>query len=283
MSGHPASGHVPVRGGSHLRRGPSVRRASARVSLTRVGAVAVLLAVSFGLSQITGPSAFAVRSVEVDGAQLTGRATVVEALQTGGLGNLFRYDAAAAAARIAKLPAVLRADVSAVLPDRVVASIEERTAVLRWIVGGATFLVDDGGLLFGRVDASANDATSGTQAIAAVDDRRAGSARLAIGSRVAPVDLRVARQLAALSPAMVRSATQALDVAVDDAQGFMLSASGPGWTAVFGVYGDVTRSPDLVPLQVQCLASLLADRGEAAVGHVILSPEGQLCGTYGAP
>jgi hypothetical protein len=279
MSGRPASGHVPVRGGSHLRRGQNVRRASARFSLTRVGAVAVLLAVSLALFALTGPSAFAARSVEVDGVRLTGQGDVSEALAEGGLGNLFRYDTAAAALRVGRLPAVLHAEVSAVLPDRVVARVEERTAVLRWTVGDATFLADDQGLLFASDEDGAGPIAGG-DTVATVADRRAASVGLAIGSRLNAVDVRVARQLGALTPAMVRSTAPALAVVVDDQQGFTLTA---GWVAVFGVYGEVTRSPDLVPLQVQCLASLLADRGEAAVSHVVLSPEGQLCGTYGAP
>jgi hypothetical protein len=36
-------------------------------------------------------------------------------------------------------------------------------------------------------------------------------------------------------------------------------------------------------LQVQCLASLLAAGPEERVGRVVLSPEGQACGTYAPP
>ena len=41
--------------------------------------------------------------------------------------------------------------------------------------------------------------------------------------------------------------------------------------------------PDLVPLQVQCLASLLASGPESRLGRVVLSPDGQACGTYAPP
>jgi hypothetical protein len=65
--------------------------------------------------------------------------------------------------------------------------------------------------------------------------------------------------------------------------GFVVATDPAGWSATFGLYGEVTRNPEIVPLQVQCLASLLADQGEAKVGSVTLSPEGQLCGTFGQP
>ena len=75
----------------------------------------------------------------------------------------------------------------------------------------------------------------------------------------------------------------ALAVAVTDADGFEMATRPASWSAVFGPYGDVTRSPDIVPLQVQCLASLLAAGPESRLGRVVLSPDGQACGTYAPP
>jgi cell division septal protein FtsQ len=273
------SGRVPVRGGSHLRRTPSVRRASARVSLTRVGAVAVLFATSVLLSQLTGASAFAVHRVDIQGAALTDRGEVAAALLEDAAPNLFRYDTAVAAARLVRFPAIRTATVRAVLPDRVVATVEEREAVLVWRVGDVRFLVDDSGLLFAREDQVTS--SLGGVDLPVVNDRRAGSVGLAVTSLIAPVDLRVARELGALTPAMLGSGAVGLTVSLDDQLGFVVATDPAGWSATFGLYGEVTRNPEIVPLQVQCLASLLADQGEAAVGSVTLSPEGQLCGTFG--
>jgi cell division septal protein FtsQ len=273
------SGRVPVRGGSHLRRTPSVRRASARVSLTRVGAVAVLFATSVLLSQLTGASAFAVHRVDIQGAALTDRGEVAAALLEDAAPNLFRYDTAVAAARLVRFPAIRTATVRAVLPDRVVATVEEREAVLVWRVGDVRFLVDNSGLLFAREDQVTS--SLGGVDLPVVNDRRAGSVGLAVTSLIAPVDLRVARELGALTPAMLGSGAVGLTVSLDDQLGFVVATDPAGWSATFGLYGEVTRNPEIVPLQVQCLASLLADQGEAAVGSVTLSPEGQLCGTFG--
>jgi hypothetical protein len=275
------SARVPVRGGSHLRRSQSVRRASARISLTRVAAVGVLFAASVALNQLTGASAFAVHRVDIQGAQLTDRGEVAAALLEGAGPNLFRYDTATAAARLVRFPAIRTAAVRAVLPDRVVATIEEREPVLVWRVGEERFLVDADGLLFAREDQSGGLAAPVDLPV--VTDGRPGSAGLAVTSLIAPVDLRVARELGALTPAMLGSAAAGLAVSLDDRLGFVVATDPPGWAATFGLYGEVTRNPEIVPLQVQCLASLLADQGEAAVRSVTLSPEGQLCGTFGQP
>jgi len=281
------SGHVPVRGGSHLRRGRNVRRASARVSLTRVAAVIVLLGASLALARVNDASAFAIRAIEIEGAELTNRDRVKAALLEGsGQGNLFRYDTAAAGERLARLPTVRTADVRAVLPDRLVATIDERVPVVAWAVGDgrslvdgdSRFLVDGDGLLFAHVG------PGDEPTVPSLSDLRPASAGLAIGSHVAPVGLRVARELAALTPAMLGSSAAGLVVRVTAADGFTVAPTGPPtWVAVFGLYGEVTRGPDMVPLQVQCLASLLADQGEENVGRIVLSPEGQSCGTFAAP
>lgn len=274
------SGRVQLRGGSHLRRGRSVRRASARLSLTRIAATAVLLAVALALSQLSGASAFTVRRVDVEGAAMTDRAQVEAVLvAAASSANIFRYDSAAAAARLAMLPTVRRVAVRTVLPDLVVATLSEREPVLAWSMGKAGdtgFLVDADGLLF----ADLADAPSG---LVRISDLRTASTDLVAGDRIAAVELRVARELAALTPTSVGSKATALDISVTDADGFVVSTEPAGWSAVFGVYGDVVRNPDLVPLQVQCLASLLAKQAEKDVGRVVLSPDGQLCGTFAPP
>jgi hypothetical protein len=208
---------------------------------------------------------------------LTDRASV-EGTLLAGAGNVFRYDSAAAAARVAALPTVRRASVRVALPDLVVATIEERVPVVVWSIGDEAggFLVDDSGLAFAH-------AASPPAGLPRVADRRAAGARLAVGDRLAAVDLTAARTLLSITPAMLGTAAAGLAVSVTDADGFEMTTRPASWVAVFGPYGDVTRSPDLVPLQVQCLASLLAAGPEARVGRVVLSPEGQTCGTYAPP
>jgi cell division protein FtsQ len=269
---------VRVRGGSHLRRGRAVRRASARISFVRVGAVAVLLAVSGATWRVVDVEAFPLRQVAIDGAVLTDRAAVEQALIGSAAGGAFGYDSRAAAARVAALPTVLHAAVHVALPDTVVASIDERVPVLTWSVGKDTggFLADSGGLLFTHADTP-------PPTLVHIADRRSATAGMAVGDTLAPVDLRAALALASVTPAMLGTGATRLSIAITDAEGFVMTTDPPGWTAVFGPYGEVTRGTDIVSLQVQCLASLLAASPETGVGRVVLSPEGQTCGTFAPP
>ena len=270
------SARVPVRGGSHLRRGPTIRRASAQISWVRMLAIAALLAVTVAGWRVVDADAFPVKRVDVDGAVLTDRAAV-EAALLAGAGSVFRYDSAAAAARIAALPTVLRASVRVGVPDLVAASLDERAPVLLWSRGdeGGGFLVDADGLVFAQVSTAA--------ALPRVTDQRSAAAALAIGDELAAVDLHVARALVSVTPAMLGTSAAALAVVITDSDGFELTTQPATWTAVFGPYGEVTRSPDIVPVQVQCLASLLAAGPEDRIGRVVLSPDGQACGTYAPP
>jgi cell division septal protein FtsQ len=249
------------------------------VSLTRIVAAVVLLAAALAMVRFSDVAAFTVDQVSIDGANLTDRASVEAAvLADAGPESVFLYDTTAASDRIGHLATVRRAEVRAVLPDRLVVVLEERVPVLLWATGddSLAFLVDEGGSLIAP-------AVVGEANVPTIHDERAATAGLAIGGAIAPVDLRVARQLAAVTPAMLGSAALTLVVSVDDREGFVVSAKPDGWRAVFGLYGEVTRGPDLVGVQVQCLASLLAARPTEGVGRIVLSPEGQLCGTYSGP
>jgi cell division protein FtsQ len=243
----------------------------------RVLGVVVLVAVVLGAWRVVDADAFPVQRVSVEGAVLTDRGAVETALLSGA-GSVFRYDSAAAAARVAALPTVLHASVHVGLPDLVTASVTERTAVLLWSREGDAGgdLVDADGLVFAHV-------ATPPAGLPRVEDRRTGAAAVSIGDHVPAVDLRVARTLASITPTMLGTAAPALGVAITDADGFEIVTRPASWTAVFGPYGEVTRSPDIVPLQVQCLASLLAAGPEERIGRVVLSPEGQACGTYSPP
>jgi hypothetical protein len=94
---------------------------------------------------------------------------------------------------------------------------------------------------------------------------------LRVGSTIDPVDLDVARRLAALTPAQVGSAASGLSTGVTDQNGFTLHSVPKGWVAVFGFYGLSQRTPDLVPKQVVLLQQLLHDAGEDTVAMVILA------------
>jgi hypothetical protein len=83
-----------------------------------------------------------------------------------------------------------------------------------------------------------------------------------------------------VTPGVAGTKGASLSFRITDQDGFVLSASGRPWRAVFGIYTPTLRPPDIIPAQVQCLASLLAAQGESEIETVYLSPEGDRCGTF---
>jgi hypothetical protein len=111
-----------------------------------------------------------------------------------------------------------------------------------------------------------------------VSDKRLPAERPTIGSHLSAVDLEVMRHLLAITPEMLGSRTQGLDLRVDENLGYVLF-SDAGWYAVFGHYSPLIQPPDKIPQQVQCLRAALA-RDERNLQRVRLSVSGDLCGTF---
>jgi hypothetical protein len=211
--------------------------------------------------------------VHIDGLVHTSSAAALAALDLRERvrPNVFRIRTDALRGELLALPAITRAEVEVVLPDRLLVTVEERQPIFVWRAGGADHLVDVEGILFAPAGAS----PSGGLPI--IEDRRAGAVA-GVGRRIDPLDLEVVRLLGAVTPEMLRSAAPALGLTIDDADGFVIEAS-TGWRAVFGRYTPHLRTADLVDDQVQCLRSLLAGQ-ESEIRTVFLSPSAERCGTY---
>jgi hypothetical protein len=235
-----------------------------------LGIVAALLA-GYGL---VSAQVFAIRSIDVSPLRYTDRAILLGWLGVGTGTNAFRLATVGLAERVEGLPAVSAASVSVVLPDRLVVAVTERTPILAWRVGDVTFLVDREGMLFHWV-ATGSDEAAGLPTI--VDRRSLSPFALSVGTPLDPVDLDAATRLASLRPADVGSAATGLAVSLTDADGFVVTTTPRSWTAVFGSYGHVLRSPDVVPGQVRLLRSLLASRGEQ-LATIVLADDRN--GTY---
>jgi hypothetical protein len=254
------------------------------VPWSRIAAAAGLVAVSAALYWVTSDATFAVdpRAIPITGARYSGEAAVrsAMALPDDLLVNIFRIPTSDLEARIEALPAVRSATVTATLPDQVAVSVEERRPMLVWRTTRAAWLVDGDGRLFAPATAAPSDelgtGATGT-ALPAIDDRRVGGS-LALGGRVADLDLEVARLLLTVTPEMVGSAARELHLWMDDARGYVLEAPGE-WQATFGPYTPDLRSPAMIPRQVQCLGALLASR-EEEVGVVTLALSDETCGTF---
>ncbi|MEA2607947.1 MAG: cell division protein FtsQ [Chloroflexota bacterium] len=249
------------------RRIRPVRRASPRLSVARAGAALAMLASALAIYGVGASPAFVYDKLQLDGAVYTDPAEAGSAIEVARGQNLFRLSTAPLRADLEKLPTVARADVSVQLPGTLLVTLHERQPVLVWKVGARLYLADSDGHLFGRLG---DHPPKPAAALPVVDDRRAASAGLSVGTRLDVADVDAATRLASLVPADVGSAAKALQVRVTDENGFVIRADPQGWLAIFGFYTPSLRTTDLIPGQVRLLRSLLIGR-EPLIDRVILA------------
>lgn len=272
MTGGPAARRTrpPV----PTRRTRPIRRASAALSVARAGAALAMLASAGAIYGVGASSAFEYTDLDVEGAVYTDLAAA-EAAVAGAYGeNLFRLSTAPLASGLEALPAVDAATVEVRLPGTLVVHLREKIPVLVWKVGARRYLADSDGRLFGRLG---EDPPPAAGDLAVIDDRRAGSAGLFVGTRLDPQDIDAATRLASLVPGDVGSSAKGLQVRVTDENGFVIRAAPQGWIAIFGFYTPSLRTPELIPGQVRLLRSLLIGR-EPLIERVVLASETD--GTY---
>lgn len=222
------------------------------------------------------------REVQVSGARFTDPSEIRRV--TGLVGDVrpsvFVLATRRMEADLELMPTVVRAKVTATLPDQVAISIVERTPMLAWLVGDDGFLVDVEGVVLGPTSAvpqaELGDGSTGS-ALPALRDERAGTT-LVPGLRVDPVDLEAVRLLGALTPELIDSRAPALRLSIDDDSGYVLEWP-DHWRAVFGHYTRTLLPPDRIPAQVRCLRALLGER-EATVQRATLAVSGDRCGTF---
>lgn len=261
----------PVAGG-RTRRGRD-----GLFNLTRLLGALLMLGASLALNSLTAPERFQLDPAKVDivGVHYTDEQQARDLLAlAGSRPNLFRLRTTPIARAVEELPAVARADLVVGLPDRLTLVVVERTPVFVWRAAGEQVLVDAAG-------AAISPAVAGTADLPLVTDARSGSQPLAVGERLDSIALAAVLKLGALTPADLDSAASSLSLAIDDDNGFTLTADDPGWRAVFGHYTPNLRPVDMIDQQVQCLRSLLADR-EPAIAIIYLAPAADRCGTFRA-
>jgi hypothetical protein len=273
------SDDLPVRG-ARVRQRPGPRRASGGFSPRRALAALAMLATAGLIWGAVASPVFAVKTVEVEGAILTGTDAVRAALALPTPApNAFTLATDDLRERLLALPAVADAEVSVGLPGVLRVRIVEREPVLAWRLSGALLLVDRDGRVVADAGAE-GDGPAGAAAVGlpVVADRRPLDDTPAVGDHLDELDLDVATRLLSLMPADVGSEAPAFLVSVDERDGWTLVPTGEGpWTAVFGFYGPEIRGPAMIPEQVRLLRSLLAGR-EAELLRVVLA--GAREGTY---
>lgn len=249
------------------RRTRPVRRASPGLSIVRAGAALALLASAGAIYGVGASAAFRYARLQLEGAVYTDPAAAEDAVAGARGENLFRLSTTPLEAALGALPTVDRATVRAELPGTLVVTLHERIPVLVWKVGARRYLADGAGDLFGRLG---DDPPAQAADLPVIDDRRAASAGLSVGTRLDPQDVDAATRLASLVPGDVGSAATALQVRVTDENGFVVRADPQGWIAIFGFYTPSLRTTELIPGQVRLLRSLLIGR-EPLIARVILA------------
>jgi hypothetical protein len=212
-------------------------------------------------------SAFDYARLQVDGATYTDLAAAEEAVADARGENLFRLSTEPLKAALEALPTVDEASVGVQLPGTLVVTLRERVPVLVWRVGARRYMADSAGNLFGRLG---DEPPAQTADLAVIEDRRAASAGLSIGTRLDPQDVDAATRLASLVPGDVGSAARRLQVRVTDENGFVVRADPEGWIAIFGFYTPSLRTTELIPGQVRLLRSLLIGR-EPLIERIVLA------------
>jgi len=262
---------LPIRGG-RVRRRPGPRRASRGFSPRRaLAALAMLTMAGLTWGAVASP-VFGIRTVEVEGAELTGEDAIRAALALPAVPpNAFVVATDDLRERLLALPAVADAEVRVGLPGSLWVTVAERVPVLAWRHGDTTYLVDRDGQVV--ADAEASGRAGAADGLPLVIDRRTRGDGLVVGGQVDAIDLDVATRLLSLVPADVGSTAPALLVVVDDRDGWtIVPAVEEPWVAVLGFYGPEIRPPEMIPEQVRSLRSLLAGR-EVRLLRVVLAGE----------
>jgi cell division protein FtsQ len=256
------------------RRRPRVRRASARLTPVRAGAILAMLVAAGGIYGLAATSAFGFDHLSISGNALTPADAIRGKVAIAPGTNLVGLTTQPIVDRLRELPAVADAGVTVGLPDTLRVDVHERVPVLLWKVGNQRFAVDGTGLLFAAVP---QNPPPNVARLPTVVDQRASASSLAISSVLDPTDLDAATRLASLTPDQIGSHADALHVTVNDMHGFTVSSGQNGWLAVFGKYGLSQRTPSLIVGEVQLLTALLQGR-EDTIQTVFLSDERN--GTY---
>jgi cell division septal protein FtsQ len=127
-------------------------------------------------------------------------------------------------------------------------------------------------------DATPNADATARAALPIVRDSRLTVDPPVEGSFLSAIDMEVMRHLLALTPELLGSRSQDLQLTVDDVNGYVLESRDRGWDALFGYYTPSLQPPDRIPRQVQCLRWVLASE-ENGLERVWLALGEESCGT----
>lgn len=275
------------RGGGHAqrpRRPVRSRLARGMPARGRLAAMLLLVAVVGGTTWLVHGPWLRVAEVAHAGERYTPSADLDAVLAGYVTRPLLAVDSGELEARLRELPAVAAARVHASLPGRLRVEIVEKLAAATWLTPAARLILAGDGTVIAsltRGEALPDDLAG----LPAVEDGRAASVQMVVGSRVPAVELAAAQRLLALDPRQLGSRNRGFGVVVDEEYGFILDASSPAWRAALGFYQAAPGETEATAIarleaQVTALRTLFAERAETAVGWVDARNPGKV---YWAP
>jgi hypothetical protein len=227
------------RPGAHARRPRrAVTKQVARrlPSLGRIGAIVLLAAFAGGLVTLVNGPWLRVDRIAVAGQRFTSAGQIADT--TAGLEGqaVLTVDTAGIADRLRLLPAVADATVETVLPTEVRIAVKEKDPAFTWLTGSGLLIGAEDGSIIAELPRDA-ERPAELVALPFVDDQRTASLSLTVGSTINAEELRIARRVLDLDPAIVGSEATGFAVRLADEYGFVLVSAQPPWRAALGVYG----------------------------------------------
>jgi len=275
------------RSGGQARRPrrPVRRRISRRLPRRgRVLAFLLLVAAATGTAWLVNGPWLRIAEVAHAGERYTPVAEL-DAVLAGYLSRpLLAVDSGELEARLRELPTVADVRVSVQLPGTLAVEIVEKRPAATWLTPTSRLVLADDGTVIGSLPRTGR-LPDDLAALPAVEDERAASRQLGIGSQVPATELAAAERLMALDPRQLGSRNRSFGVLVDEEYGFILLAERPEWRAAMGFYqaapGETEASAIArLEAQVTALRTLFAERLETAVGWVDARNPGKV---YWAP
>jgi cell division septal protein FtsQ len=274
------------RGGGHARRPRQPLRGRVRRWLPTPGRLLALLAfaalVTGGVLLVNGPW-LRVGEFAFAGTTFT-PASDVEALLAAYRGtSILALDGSALSRQLESLPAVARARVEPVLPDRLQVTITEKRPAVVWQTATAQLVGATDGSVIGALP-NALPLPAELAKLPRVQDQRSGP-QMAVGEAIPSEELELAKRLVTLDPELLGSAAHRFRVRVDTIYGFVLIPDGARWEAAIGYPTPEPGAgpPDIVgqlDAQVAAIRTLFSTRHERTIGWVDARNPGKV---YWAP
>lgn len=251
----------------------SRRRALPRLpSLGRIAAGLLASVLSAGLVAMLNGPWLHVNELAWAGERLTPGDDLARLLEPTRGRNLLALDTGALAARVERLPAVERAEVSARLPGRLALSVTEKAPTFIWQTHTLRLIGAADGALIGALPL-ADPLPPDLGKLPFVEDHREAARLTGIGDVIPGPMLEIARYLTRLDPALLGSKASRLSIRLDDEYGFVVVSPDPAWEAAFGFYGLEPRDqgqslPEQIGRQVAAVRTLFAAEPETGVSWI---------------